>query len=51
MLKSGLETVIEHLVERQGEPNRAQVYAVLLSYGKGFDQVSFLPRSQFKSWQ
>ena len=44
MLKSGLETVIEHLVGRQGQPKGAQVYAMHLSNGKGFGQVSFLPR-------
>ena len=46
--KSQLETVIEHLVGRQGQPRRAQVYAMQLSDQKGWSQDPPLPRPHLR---
>ena len=46
--KSGLESVIEHLVGRQGRPRGAQVHAMSLSDQKGWSQDPFLPRSHLR---
>ena len=42
--KSQLETVIEHLVGRQGQPREAQVRAMHLGGQKGWILVPLLPR-------
>jgi len=43
-IKSGLATVIEHLVGRQGQPMGAQVHAMYLNDQKGWSQDPPLPR-------
>jgi len=43
--KSQLETMIEHLMGRQGQPRGAQVHAMYLSDWKGCSQDPPLPRS------
>jgi len=46
--KSQPEAVIEHLVERQGQPRDAQVYAMHLSEWKGWSQDLPLPRPHLR---
>ena len=46
--KSQLETVIEHLVGRQGQPKGAQVHAMHLSDQKGWSQDPLLPRPHLR---
>ena len=46
--KSGLETLIEHLVGRQGQPRGAQVHAVHLCNWKGWSQDPSLPRPHLR---
>ena len=46
--KSQLETVIEHLVGRQGQPRGAQVHAMYLSDWKGWSQDPSLPRPHLR---
>ena len=46
--KSQLEPVIEHLIGRQGQPRRAQNYAVHLSDQKGQSQDPPLPRPHLR---
>src|SRR5699024_7847101 len=46
--KSCLETVIEHLVGRQGQPRGAQVYAMHLSDWEGCSQDPPLPRPHLR---
>jgi len=46
--KSQPETVIEHLVGRQGQLRRAQVYAMQLSDWKGWSQDLPLPRPHLR---
>ena len=46
--KSQPETVIEHLVGRQGQPSGAQVHAMNLSDRKGWSQNSPLPRPHLR---
>ena len=46
--KSQLEAVIEHLVERQGQPRGAQLYAIHLSDQKGWSQDPPLPRPHLR---
>ena len=47
--KSGPEVVIEHLVERQGQPRGAQVHAMQLSDRKGWSQDPPLPRPHLRA--
>jgi len=49
--KSWPETVIEHLVGRQGQPKGAQVHAVYMSDQKGWSQDPPLSQNSFKGWQ
>jgi len=46
--KAQLEAVIEHLVERQGQPRGAQLYAIHLSDQKGWSQDPPLPRPHLR---
>ena len=47
--KSQLETVIEHLVGRQGQPKGAQVHAMHLSDQKGWNTDPSLPRRHLRA--
>ena len=46
--KSQLETVIEHLVGRQGQPRGAQLHAMHLSDQKGWSQDPSLPKPHLR---
>jgi len=43
--KSGLDSMIEHLMGRQGQPRQAQLRAMYLCVQKGWSQDPLLPRS------
>jgi len=47
--KSSLETLIGHLVGRQGQPRGAQVYAMYLNDQKGWRQDPRLPRPHLRA--
>ena len=47
--KTGLETMIKHLVGGQGQPRGAQVHPICLSDGKGWSQDPPLPSPHLRA--
>ena len=47
--ESQTETVMEHLLGRQGQPRGAQVHAMHLNDGKGWNQDPPLPRPHLRA--